>query len=202
MRLQKPRISMEDLQELLDYDPMTGIFTWKRRGIKWFATESRCKSWNSQYSEERAGSVFDAKGGNRIIPKYYRRISLLKKNHTEHRLAFVYMGQGNLLDGLQVDHINHDGTDNRFANLRAVTSAVNQMNRSIASNNTSGQHGVSWHIRKKKWIAQIQVNKEMKFLGYFSKFEDAVEVRVAAEKEYGFHANHGNLGVDKERKCQ
>lgn len=50
----------------------------------------------------------------------------------------------NARDHEQVDHINHDGLDNRKENLRIVTNSQNGMNRRLTSANTSGYKGVSF----------------------------------------------------------
>ena len=50
------------------------------------------------------------------------------------------------------------------------------------NNNTSGATGVSWHARRKMWQARITYNHTTYTLGYFDKFEDAVEVRRKAEQ--------------------
>lgn len=81
-----------------------------------------------------------------------------------------------------IDHINHNTTDNRKSNLRIVTRSQNQMNTILRKNNTSGVKGV---IRQNnKWTASIQINKSRKHLGTFENFEEAVKVRKEAEKIY------------------
>ena len=45
-----------------------------------------------------------------------------------HRFVWEYFN-GPIPDGLQIDHINRDKTDNRLVNLRAVTHLENMMNR-------------------------------------------------------------------------
>lgn len=59
--------------------------------------------------------------------------------------------------GMEVDHINGDGLDNRRENLRIVTHSQNMMNRGKYRNNTSGFKGVFFHADG-KWRAQIVVN--------------------------------------------
>ena len=89
-----------------------------------------------------------------------------------------------LLTGFQrVDHINGDGLDNRRANLRAVTNAQNQYNRSRQSNNTSGFIGVSWFKPHGRWMARITFRGVQRFLGYYDTAEDAARARDAAAIE-------------------
>jgi hypothetical protein len=74
---------------------------------------------------------------------------------------------------IQVDHINHNGLDNRKENLRLCTCSQNQGNRKINERSISGFKGVSWDGRDKKWVAYITRNKRTKFIGYFSQVRDA-----------------------------
>ena len=87
-------------------------------------------------------------------------------------------------DDLVVDHINRNKLDNRRCNLRICSQHQNSMNKSKASNNTSGVSGVCWDKNSNKWAAYININKKRKFLGYFSTLEKAAEVRRQAEIEY------------------
>jgi hypothetical protein len=41
------------------------------------------------------------------------------------------------------------------------------------------------------WQARIRVNNRHIYLGVFDSMEEAVRVRKIAEREYGFHPNHG-----------
>jgi hypothetical protein len=76
-------------------------------------------------------------------------------------------------DGLEIDHIDGDGLNNRRANLRAATHGQNQRNRGAQSNNSSGFKGVSWDKPTGKWRAQIEVNGKNKHLGRYNTPEAA-----------------------------
>lgn len=94
-------------------------------------------------------------------------------------------------EGLEVDHINHVRNDNRLCNLRFVTRSENLKNQSISSKNTSGVTGVYFSKAKKKYIAQIKVNREVIYLGIFDTLEGAAEARRQADRKYKFNNNHG-----------
>ena len=88
----------------------------------------------------------------------------------------------------EIDHINRNQLDNRKGNLREVTSSHNKMNRGKQANNTVGYKGVT-AIRTKnsvKYMAQIGVASEHKYLGvYDSKIEAALAYNKAAKKYHG-----------------
>ena len=58
---------------------------------------------------------------------------------------------------IQVDHINHNGLDNRRCNLRPCTCQQNQWNYTKASNKSSRYKGVSLH-KSGGWTSYIMVN--------------------------------------------
>ncbi len=96
--------------------------------------------------------------------------------------------------GVLVDHINGDGLDNRRKNIRLATAGDNMRNRRLNSNNRSGVSGVCWAKDSRKWQAQIKVEGHMLYLGQFDELDDAIAARLTAEKEHGFHENHGRSG--------
>lgn len=77
-----------------------------------------------------------------------------------------------------VDHINHDGTDNRLANIRLCTSAQNAHNTRSRINVTSRFVGVSFNRAVKKWESYVRVSGQKKItLGYFCDEIEAAAVR-------------------------
>lgn len=100
-------ISQKRLKELLHYDPLTGVFTWRV----------------SRGGSASTGTVAGSDNG-----KGYRIIAVDGKKYLAHRLAFLYT------DGAfpenEVDHINGCRDDNRRDNLRAASRSQNLANRS------------------------------------------------------------------------
>lgn len=67
---------------------------------------------------------------------------------------------GLAIDGLQVDHINGDGLDNRRCNLRAVTATQNSVNYVHKRRRCSSRFKrVAWHAREGKWLAYVRQAK-------------------------------------------
>jgi len=79
----------------------------------------------------------------------------------------------NAPDDMQVDHINHDGLDNRRENLRIVTHRGNQQNR--INKNPLGYLGVR-KISKNRYEARIRINGKQISLGSCDSAEMANEL--------------------------
>jgi hypothetical protein len=68
-----------------------------------------------------------------------------------------------------IDHINHNGLDNRKANLRVVTQQQNLWNSRRGLNQGRSRYkGVSWDADNNKWAATIRINGKCKRLGFFT----------------------------------
>lgn len=89
-----------------------------------------------------------------------------------------------LFPNVEVDHIHHKKYDNRKSKLRTATRSQNNMNHGLRNDNSSGVVGVCWAKRENKWLARINMNGKEIHLGYFEKFEDAVNARKEAEEKY------------------
>lgn len=172
-------ITQDILKQILDYDPKTGKFTWKKRDASFFKTEHEFKRWNTRYCGREAG-VISSDG--------YVESRIGGKNVSYHRLAWLYV-YGELPD--VIDHINGNRSDNRISNLRSVSKDENSKNRGIGRNNTSGFIGVSLTKDRKKWCAYIGTGMGREVLGYFDEIEVAIEARKIASKIRGFCKNHG-----------
>lgn len=89
--------------------------------------------------------------------------------------------------GEVVDHINHDGLDNRRSNIRIVTGSMNQYNRLPNDNCASQFKGVIKN--RKKWSSQIKVNGRSIYLGSYDDEVLAAKIyNTAAEYFFGKHA--------------
>lgn len=113
----------------------------------------------------------------------------------ENKLTKMHRVIINTPKGMDTDHANGDGLDNRRCNLRICTKSQNSINKKIQSNNTSGYRGVyRVKSRKKCWRVGVEINNKRKTLGYFNTKEEAALVyNEAAKKHYGEFARLNNI---------
>jgi len=96
--------------------------------------------------------------------------------------------------GIEADHINGDGLDNRRTNLRTCTSSQNHANSRKRANCSSLYKGVSWYKRKRKWYSCISVKGRTRALGYFDDEQEAARVyNHAAISVFGEFARLNNI---------
>jgi hypothetical protein len=94
--------------------------------------------------------------------------------------------------GVFVDHADHDGLNNRRANMRLATPSQNCFNRRMRSNNTSGFKGVHWSKKAQKWCARIVGSGTDRFCGYHDTPEAAHAAYCKASAE--LHGEFGHTG--------
>lgn len=91
--------------------------------------------------------------------------------------------------GVEVDHINGNGLDNRRANLRLCTRSENQRNRTrCVKGNASGVSGVAWDVSRKRWAVRFSRNGRTVYLGRFVNLKKAIKARkdfIHNEQIYG-----------------
>jgi hypothetical protein len=175
------------LRELFDFDAEAGQLIWRERAAEVFASVNAGKTWNARFAGTSAGYVNESG---------YRLIGVDGKMQRAHRLIWIY-ANGPIPAGIQIDHISGNRDDNRLDNLRLVTNAENSRNSSMPSRNTSDVLGVCWNKRARKWLAQIRIAGRQKHLGLFDTLEAAAAARAKADRQFGFHANHGKRPAAK-----
>lgn len=161
----------EEVARLFTHDRETGVLYW------------RIRNGNNTRRNYVAGSIKGTNYG-------YRRVHIKGKIYQEHRIIMM-LCFGHIPENAEIDHINHVRDDNRLCNLRFVTGSENSRNKSVSSKSTTGVTGVHFSKARKKYVAQIKVNRKIIHLGIFKTLEEASAARGEAELKYGFHSNHG-----------
>lgn len=156
-------IDHSELLRQLNYDPNTGLFTWKV-GKKSFSDIGRV-------------------AGNHI--NGYVEIRVNMKKHYAHRLAWFYV-YGEWPTAM-LDHINRVKDDNRISNLRLSDHSQNGLNMVRAkSNSESGVLGVT--KRGSRYSAGITVRGQRLSLGTYDTAEAAskayFEAKTKCHQEY------------------
>jgi hypothetical protein len=145
------------LAERLEYDPLTGLFRWR-------------VSFNQLDPGAAAGCLRNG----------YVKITVDQVGYPAHRLALHMSGVDVPVDR-EVDHINGVSDDNRLANLRVVTTSVNQQN--MGGGRRGGLLGTTFYARTGRWLSVIKVDGKHRYLGYFDTAEEAHQAYLAAKAE-------------------
>ena len=163
------RLSVAQLTELLSYDPLTGLFTWRisvgGRGTQGISGRFPSKSPAGSYSSSG-----------------YGRVRIQKKLYYLHRLAWALTYNAWPLGN--IDHEDGDPSNNRLGNLRDGTQQHNIQNQRRAHpRSTSGLLGVGWHESSQSWRARITVDKKEIALGLFATAELAHAAYLTAKRK-------------------
>jgi hypothetical protein len=157
-------ITQKEVRELFKYNKETGILKWRNRG------KGRRKT---------------AIAGN-INSKGYIVVCVKGKTYKAHGL--IWLGMTGAFPTNQIDHINRIKTDNRWQNLRDISTSQNNRNKGLQKNNTSGVKGVCFNKKTNKWEVYIaNNNKKRVYLGLYKNFNVAIQVRNKAEQMLGFY---------------
>ena len=155
-------ITANRLRELLDYDPETGVFTW------------RVKRTGGTNAGMRAGSLNN---------HGHLQIKVDGVVMAAHRLAWLH-SYGHWPAG-DLDHKNRDRADNHLANLRPATKKENGQNRKLDKRSTTGVTGVT-RLHNGRLRAKIVHCQKTIMLGTFATIEEARAARLNAERDLGW----------------
>ena len=149
--------SVETLREKFDYNPLTGKLIYKE--------VSENDHWNHPGDEVRGGSC-----------RGYERVKIDYQSYRVHRVVWKWVYGEEPPE--VIDHINGVRNDNRLSNLREATKGQNRHNRK--------HRGYFWSEPAKKYVSNIRVNGETKYLGSFDcPLMAHLAYRDASEEHYG-----------------
>jgi len=143
-------MNIEEIKKVLDYNPDTGVFTWKVDIAK-------------NVKKDSVAGCKDKDG--------YIVISINRKQYRAHRIAYMFV-HGKLEN--QIDHVNRVKSDNRIINLRECTHTQNHHNVTVRSDNKLGIKGVCF--KRDHYQARITVGGIDIYLGTYDTAAEASEV--------------------------
>lgn len=127
--------------------------------------------------------------------RQHREYGLKPRLILMHRLIMRAVIGGKIDEGLEVDHVDGDGLNNRRSNLRVCTRSQNAMNRIRPITNRTGHKGVRLDKKLGKYVASIRVSGRYIHIGTFELLDEACAAQeVAAERYHGdFAGFRGNV---------
>ena len=157
-------LTQQRLKELLEYDPETGVFVWKK------------KSGRRGAALAPIGSVAGSDDGNGYI-----RIGIDYKDYRGHRLAWLYVhGE---YPTKQIDHVDGNRANNAISNLRLATQSENNQNQREARGARNGMPLGVYRSSKNRWKALIGIGGKKIQLGHFDTQAKALDAYLKAKKE-------------------
>ena len=173
-------ISVDQVRELFDYDPVSGVVRNK------VTRSGRAKAGDISGSIARYG---------------YLRITLNYEQFFIHQIAFIHY-YGWLPE--IIDHINGNTSDNRIVNLRPVTHQENMMNRGVGVNNTSGVLGlqvVTDHRGRRRWLGRVMKNgtSKTKTAPFTELGRATIECWLSVTRN-GLHGEYSSCRTTQERE--
>lgn len=158
------------LSERLDYDSETGNLVWNDNAYK-------------TVKGKLAGTLSD-KGYLRILT---RPKGLSAKCIRSHRFIW-WLHNGDIPEGMVIDHIDGNRTNNRIENLRLATEQENHCNQLPTIKNTSGARGVHFDKRTGKWLVKVGCKGKCYYYGCHDDIElaslIAEEARIKLHGEF------------------
>lgn len=151
-------LTLERLKQVVRYEPDTGLFYWVSRPS------------NRIHVGDRAGLA---------APVGYWSIAIDGARYLAHRLAWLYVTGHWPKD--EVDHLNGDGTDNRWSNLREAHRVLNAQNmRRAKRDNSTGYLGV--REMRSRFQANIKAGGRIQNLGTYDTPEQAHAAYLVAKR--------------------
>lgn len=183
------KLTYELLHELLFYDEEDGQLYWKPRQRHHHKHVGRVTDFNNRYAGTQASQFFHPELHRKCGRPAYMIIKIFGVGHGAHRIIW-WMKTGEDPGENEVDHIDHNGINNLWVNLRLVSGAINQRNLTLREDSRTGYPGVFPHTRG-RYRVFVSINKKRKHLAIVDTVEEGIRIRKEFELANGYHLNHG-----------
>lgn len=160
----------EYLRQSFDYFPLTGDLFWRPKPRAEFTLDRIWRMWCTKNLGHRAGYQVTINGIS------YWKVSADRREFFQHRLIWKLVTGD---DPPMVDHVDGNGLNNRWRNLRLATKPENARNSVRHRDRTSAlPKGVYRH--RSRFVASIMVDRVNHRLGSFSTVEEAAAAYAEA----------------------
>lgn len=127
--------------------------------------------------------------------RHYWRVCLQKNRMSHQVLTHILVWElvnGQIPDGMTIDHKDNNPLNNRIENLRLATKAEQAYNRSRNKTNLTGFKGVAKKAGESKFSARIRADGKNHHIGMFDTAEQAHQAYCEASlKLHGLFHNPG-----------
>ncbi len=145
-------LTQQEIKNLFDYQD--GIIYWKF---------------------SRSGIKNDGNGAGSLHNSGYKIVRVNGKGYAVHRLIWI-MFNGNIPDGMLIDHIDRNKLNNNIKNLRLATYQENNRNNS--------SNGFTWEPERKVFRSAIKIDGKKKHIGRYETILDARAAYLQARQKY------------------
>lgn len=95
--------------------------------------------WKRVYKKGSTAKIGDVVGSN---DEGYWLVHAIGTHYKSHKIVWALLNNFENQDGLHIDHIDGNPSNNKIENLRLVEPTLNARNKPMMKSNTSGIHGV------------------------------------------------------------
>lgn len=165
-------LTQEQVQSLLTYEPSEGLLRWKNNA--------------GRYGRISAGTI-----AGRIHKEGYRYLTILGRHYRASRIVWLYMTGEWPSD--QVDHKDHDTSNDKWDNLRLATASQNKANCRTYKKKSCTLKGVQ-AVQKRRSVRYRAVATKDGVIRHLGYFDTELEAHLAYVK--ASESLHGDFACD------